>query len=181
MFFYNIFKKYVNMKNKQKAKIMDKLLLYCIEEPSKTSISEISNAINEDYYVVHTLSQDLISQGILKKFADVTGLRKYNDNDMIVLVTPFGQYFYNYEGGALGRYKKGIQKSLWIMFKIIAVVLNSLLIIAISFWGIKSNINSKKIDESIAVKDSIINNQMTIIKNLQENITVHDSTQNLEY
>ena len=156
------------MRSKETAFINDQIIRYCIvNHKGGCSIRNISDSIAIEYSIVHSLTQDLISQGIIDKHADISSQLDYTDKEMLVLINPKGRFFLNQEGGSIELYRKHLRRRIWDYLKIVAATLNAILIISISVWGIKSSIDHKNIEEDIKRNESVIVEQGLRINELE--------------
>jgi cell division protein FtsL len=166
------------MTNKDKAKLKDKILSYCSENTKATITNRhLTDHFSTDYSVIYALTQDLIYCEYIKNHADIASAVDYTDDDKILLITPKGRYFLNYEGGSISEYKRKKLRSIWNVTKITAAAANALIIVCVSIWGISVNSKAKELESTVAEKDEIIQNQMENIQVLENTVSeLHKDT-----
>jgi len=172
------------MKPKEKSLIKDNIVKHCIDHSKGgCSIRSISESINIEYSIVHTLIQELISQGIINKVGDTASRVDHTDDEMLVIINPRGRYFLNHEGGSSEQFKKHRRSKIWSITKIIAAALNAIAIIGISIWGISTKQDNKKLKNSILENEKIIIELDRRIDSLEKNsfLTIQDSIINKYY
>lgn len=162
------------MRLKEKAKIKDDIIRYCIEKEAGT-ISEISKTLSIDYDVTHSLVQDLIDNELLKLQAKLASKERYSQFEMMVVITPKGRYFLNHEGGSIMDHKRYRQQQSWMIAKISAATANAVAIVFISIWGINKSNDTKQFEKKLNTMDSIITNQNLEINKLKNIILVIDN------
>lgn len=163
------------MNLKKKAQIKDKIVKHCIENTKGgCSITSISKSIDVDYCIVHSLTQDLISQGVINKVADITSRTDYTDNDMLVNINPRGRYYLHHEGGSFEQYKTDRRSKIWSIAKITAASLNAIVIVGITIWGFSSNYKKNNLENIILEKEEKINELNLKIDSLESSLyTIH--------
>lgn len=164
------------MKPKQKALLKDKILAYFITN-EHSSVEDASERLNIEYDVLHSLIQELIDSELLTLNAKLASKKRYSNNDMSVLINPQGRYFLNHNGGNIAEYRKYIKKRVWLTTKIVAGILNALLIVCISIWGIQKSNISRQSEEKIESLEKEILKHQNEIQFLREHIeqTKNDS------
>ncbi len=161
------------MTNKEKAFLIDEIVKYCSERTVTTITNRhLAEHFNTDYSIIYAITQDLIYKGYLKNHANISSKEDYTDFDMILIITPQGRYFLNHEGGATQERKKRIQNQFWDILKIVAAAANASIIILVSIWGISVNNKTKRTEDDIIQKDSIIYHQTKQIENLYNIIRI---------
>ncbi|WP_157805302.1 hypothetical protein [Confluentibacter citreus] len=153
------------MTKREKYRIMD-LLLVKYQKQSVTS--KISQEINIDFHIVHSLAKDLVEQGLLYDYHEIANKGREHHGDFIATTSQKGLFFLNVEGGFKNKYKQYILNKSWTVVKIIAAVANAVIIICISIWAI---IESKKSSE---IEDRIIDLENIHLKNPTDQKTVKD-------
>lgn len=126
--------------------IKDKILVYLSPNEiglinDKSSFA-LATKLETERYVISTLLDHMQADGF------VTNIETSSKMDgglggKIATITPHGLYFLHKGGYTSVKKQESLQRA-WTIVKIIAAVLNALLIISIAIWGVTTQIDANK-------------------------------------
>ena len=134
---------------------------------TSTIASKVSQETNIDYHIVHSLSKDLVEQGLLSDYHEIATKSMEYHSDFIARTSQKGLFFLNVEGGFKNKYKQYILNKSWTVAKIIAAVANAVIIICISIWAIIESKKSTDIENRILDLENVVSKQSTDQKKIK--------------
>jgi len=141
------------MKDKERAITKDRILKLLSDRQVLHS-SEVAIQLNISHSIILVLLEDIANEELIIKKAISTTVPE--GVEFAVKITPKGQVFFNDNIGFIGRYKKEKNKDYRHKAKAIAIAVNAIIIIILTYWGIKSNNDKTNYKIEISRKDSII-------------------------
>ena len=157
------------MKEKEKARIKDSILVSIRNRDNRTMlISELSELISMDFYIVFSLCESMLDSGHLEQLGMVNVSDIDFRGDRIVLVSPKGLFLLNHEGGFNKSHNNQVKQQIWIIAKIAISVINAVAILLIAAWGISINKKTNELEKEVELKNKkieIITNELEILKN----------------
>lgn len=140
----------------KKHKVKDEILEY-LSPNNLGKIKEnhsfaLAREIGVERFVVSTLLDDMQIDGYVNNI-ETSSMMDGGLGGKLATITPAGLYFHH-EGGYTKIKKKENLQQAWVVMKIIAAVLNAILIIGIAAWGVKTQIdaNNKAYPSKVTIK-----------------------------
>lgn len=152
------------MNDQKKAKLKDDILKILIENKTNDHVNEISSELKVDVRLVSYLSEELAKDGLVK-LIEVSSITTGVFSVYILRITNKGLYFLTYDGGYYNEFKKNRKKTIWIVVKTVAAILNAIAILIIGAYSLLLNDKVNRLEkENERLKTEIQNNHRNKIR-----------------
>lgn len=125
------------------------------EKTGGKTISEISESLRIPFYIVCTLTDDLIGEGFVSAI-EISPRKSEWNGDKILSPTQKGVFFFLEEGGFIKLHKEKKRKELKNTVAVIANIVNAVVLISVAIWATVISQRSAANTDEIKTRDAQI-------------------------